>query len=396
MRKIRYGLLLALMWVLSSCAGEGAVVFAPTPPPPDVSPLRYVHPSGAFSIVAPRTWGMTEQYVENLAVTSFSLPDDFQNRLHIAVIRVEPSVLNMNNINEWIDDYQAQGRFDAARYTEQSREAMGDGSWRITGLRQLSGGMVQQVNTFIEIENEHIAVIDVILSEDVAVNEQLEQFLNTFRLEAQSQLIVTDISTLTLAAPMAFEPLNVHAWTSPNGAFFVTGEVVNRSFETVTDLPVRVILYTEDGRAVAEAIDVVMGYGVPSGGFAPFSLRFGQGQPALTNRYVVSFGNETWRNDPQMPIYGQDVLQTRDESNWDESGQLTITGDVTNISNDVFVYVPRLTVTVFDDQQRVIAAAFQDLDEVEIAPSQSIPFQFLMTELGGIPDRYIVMAQGKP
>ena len=67
-------LLILLTLFLTGC-GSGAVVFAPTPPPPDLSPLRYEHPSGAFSVVVPRNWPVFTQHATTLAAASFSPPD---------------------------------------------------------------------------------------------------------------------------------------------------------------------------------------------------------------------------------------------------------------------------------------------------------------------------------
>jgi hypothetical protein len=54
-----------LMW-LAGC-GSGSVMFAPTPAPPDASPLRFDHPGGAFSISVPRLWSIHVQDTTALA-----------------------------------------------------------------------------------------------------------------------------------------------------------------------------------------------------------------------------------------------------------------------------------------------------------------------------------------
>ena len=79
--------LLILILVLSGCSG-GAVVFAPTPAPPDQSPLQYDHPSGAFSLVVPRQWAIYEQNTTTLATAAFSAPGSNQPALLAAVINL--------------------------------------------------------------------------------------------------------------------------------------------------------------------------------------------------------------------------------------------------------------------------------------------------------------------
>jgi hypothetical protein len=117
-----------------------------------------------------------------------------------------------------LNDYQTRVRPDAGRYAEQHREAMGDGSWRLTGLRQITGGTTQQVNTFIEINESTIGIIEVIL--DDAYTTQLETIINSFQLEADTALEPTDLNTLSFATSGRLEPLNIHTWTAPDGAFF--------------------------------------------------------------------------------------------------------------------------------------------------------------------------------
>ena len=379
--------------LLSACRG-GAVVFAPTPAPPDLSPLQYQHPGGAFSARVPRQWSVYERNTTTLATASFAPPNEHVPLVSFAVVRLPDVPLNGPAINTLLNDYQTRIRPDAQRYQEQNREAMGDGSWRMTGLRQISGGTSQPINTFIQFEGDLIGVIEVIVADDHI--DDVQSMINTLTLNTDVALEVTEIDTLAFANSGRLEPLNIHTWTSPDGVFFVTGEVANYADVTMVGVPVQVDLFTADGRVVAQATDTVMGYGIPPGGFAPFSLRFGQGQPPLTAGYELSFGSENWTNDESQTIYHQNVLRWRDESLLTADGRFIVTGEITNPTSDIFVYLPRLTVTVFDENQLVIAAAFRDLEDVEIAPGEVVNFEIVMTELGGIPNRYIVDVQGKP
>ncbi len=60
------------------------------------------------------------------------------------------------------------------------------------------------------------------------------------------------------------------------GVFFITGEVANYGGAPVANVPVQAVLSTDEQMGASEALDVVMGYAIPPGGFAPFSLRFGE------------------------------------------------------------------------------------------------------------------------
>ncbi|MEL7236381.1 MAG: FxLYD domain-containing protein, partial [Chloroflexota bacterium] len=265
--------------VLAACSSSGAVRFAPTPVPPDSSPLRYEHPSGAFTVELPRAWGLYERNAVTLAAASFSPPDEDLPALRIAAVRLPQPPADGTAITALMNDYQQRVRTDVGRYSEQSREAMGDGSWRMTGLRQQAGSTVQQVNTFMQFTDATVGVIEVVLTDDPALNDALQRIINTVQFSDQSQLESAQVNTLAFANSGTLEALNVHSWEAPNGAFYITGEVANYTNQTLTNIPVKVVLYTVDGRAITEAVDTVMGHGIVPGGFAPFSLRFGDGQP---------------------------------------------------------------------------------------------------------------------
>src|SRR5690606_2250976 len=110
---------LILLILLAGCSG-GAVVFAPTPAPPDLSPMRYDHPSGAFSVAVPRHWPVFTQHTTALASATFS-PPDVQMRLTFAVLQLADDATAFGDL---IDRYQTNVRTDSGRYKEENREAM--------------------------------------------------------------------------------------------------------------------------------------------------------------------------------------------------------------------------------------------------------------------------------
>jgi hypothetical protein len=380
------------IFLLAGCSG-GAVVFAPTQPPPDFSPLTYVHPSGAFSVALPRNWSVYEQYTTVLAAASFSAPGDNEPSLRIAVVNTGKPVSSAI-LGGLLDRYQTQIRPDANHYEETSRQAMGDGSWRLTGLRQAAGGKTQQVNTFIQQSGTLVGLAEVVIPDDPARLTELQGIVNTFAIGEGTTLEASDPDTLAAETDASLDILHVSTWTTPAGVFFITGEVTNGGSALVTDVPVRAVLKTDDGLAVAEAVDTVMGYGIPPGGFAPFSLRFGQGQPALTTTYDLSLGSDEWQSQPDRVIIGQDDLNWTDESNIEKDGTLVIAGNATNIGQKV-VHDLRAVVTVFDTSGIVIAAGFSDFAPV-LNPDDLAPYRIAVPDMGGPPANYILYIQGRP
>ncbi len=379
--------------VLAGCSG-GAVVFAPTPVPPDLSPTDYDHPSGAFSVMLPRNWSVYAQNTVTLATAAFSAPDDSEPPVSIAVVNLGHD-LDSAALADAINEYQIEVRPDIERYTEQDRQAMGDGSWRLTGLRTITGGRTQQVNTFIERTGSFVGVVEVVIPEDDSQMQMLQAIINTFSIHPEASLQESDLSALSSVTRSALEILHVSAWTTPAGVFFITGEVANYGDTLLTNIPVRAVLFTDNSLSVVEAVDMVMGYGLPPGGFAPFSLRFGQGQPALTTTYELTVGDEGWQSDANTGLLGPDDLTWTDESTYTEEGHLLITGEVTNIGTTT-VRNLRAVVTVFDEAQNVIAAGFTDLTASQLAPDESAEFQIRVPELGGEAAQYIVNIQAKP
>jgi hypothetical protein len=231
-----------------------------------------------------------------------------------------------------------------------------------------------------------------VLPADVGLAALLQDAINTFQINPGAALEATELSVLVSLASSSLNVLNVSAWTTPAGVFYITGEVANYGPVPALNVPVRAVLLTHDGLPVAEAVDVPMGYGVLPGGFAPFSLRFGQGQPALTDHYAVMVGAADWQPTSAIDIAGPDELGWIDESTFDENGDLVVSGTVTNIGGRL-LRSPRAAVTVFNAQQQVIAAQFIDLDVPVLQPNETAAFRMVMTELGGEPAQYVVNVQ---
>jgi hypothetical protein len=381
-----------LLICLAGCSG-GAVVFAPTPPPPDLSPLPYNHPSGAFSVTVPRNWSVFVQNTTALAAASFAAPDTNEPALRFAVMNLGKK-LDSAGLGDLMNQYQTQIRPDAQHYTETGRQAMGDGSWRLTGLRHAEGGITREVNTFIQQSGNFLGVIDVLMPDDPGQQTTLQSIINTFAIHSDAPLQPSDSSTLASVTGNSLEILHVSTWSTTAGVFFITGEVGNYGAEWAENVPIRAVLHTPDGLSVADATDIVMGYGIPPGGFEPFSLRFGQGQSAITAGYELSLGGADWTPGENQAVLGQEVLKWSDDSSVGVDGRLLISGTVTNSGSNIVLNV-RAVVTIFDTTGSVIAAGFTDVTP-GLNAGTSADFNIVIPEIGGTPVNYIVNVQGLP
>jgi len=391
MKQFFTGIILTL--ILSACSGGGAVVFAPTPLPPEATPNEYSHPSGAFSLLLPRTWTLYEQTSSLFAAATFAPPESDTPLVQISVLNLGDTVAP-DTLGDIMTQYQSNIRPDVTRYTEQSRQAMGDGSWRISGLRQTTADTTQQVNTFIQSSGSLLAIIEVTVTTDAAQQSQIQTIINTFVLAESADLPVADLTVLSGVAQSHVQIVNLSTWTTSTGVFYVSGEITNSGETAIANLPVRAQLLTQSGDIVADANDVAMGYAIESGGFAPFSLRFGQGQPSNASRYTVSLGSETYLPQEETVI-GFPVLQWEDETQSTPEGAIFVTGTVTNTGSED-VLSPRAIATLFDENGRVIGAAFADADSTQLAAGETANFNVLISELGGVPSNYVVNVQALP
>jgi hypothetical protein len=381
--------LLTLM--LSACSG--AVVFVSTPLPPDTSPMQYTSLGGAFSISLPRNWSVYQQRTTSLVMASFAPPNSDTPLLTITALHLTQA-LDEAGLEAAVQQYQTQVRRDLERYTEQDRQLMVDGSWRLTGVHQLPGGTSQPVNTFIQANGRVMIVAEVSVPPTLPLQSDVQIIINTLTVADDApDLAPASLAALADMVLSGVEITNVHSWTTPQNVFFITGEVANHTTAPIGSVPIRAVLETPDGQGVTEAVDTVMGLAIPAGGFAPFSLRFGQGQPAGITRYTLSLGDVTWTPPQMPPLYGSESLTWTHDTQFSPDGSLFIVGQVTNQSQ-TSICNTRATVTLFDAANQVIAAGYADAVLADLPPGATTDYTILISEAGGTPANYIVNVQG--
>ncbi|MCS7071780.1 MAG: hypothetical protein NZM00_09760, partial [Anaerolinea sp.] len=288
-----------------------------------------------------------------------------------------------------VDRYQTLVRSDVDEYIEAGRDPLSDGTWRMTGVRILAGGARQPINTFLFAQGDHLFVVETaaVTGEGVDVERlrrALTGALNSVRLVDAQALRPSDLTALSFLKATQFAPLHVRTWTGPDGAFYITGEVANYGAEAAFGVLVEASLIDAAGVGLIGALDRIMGQGIPPGGFAPFSLRFGV-QPAEASRFVLSIGAGI---DPPGTLVSADGLIWTDSLRYDPFGRLVIDGEVTNALPDPVRDV-RAAATIFDAAGGVIGAAWADVAPLLTADA-SAPFSILLPVIGGSPANYLV------
>jgi hypothetical protein len=374
---------------LTGCAGD-AVVYAPTPLPPDLSAQPWAHPSGAFSVAVPRHWAAFAQNEANFSSASFTPPNQPTPILTIAVIRLG-SAPDPATLQALAAELQTTHRADRNRYTQTSAETTPDGVWRFGGARLNPDGSQTALNTFIGATGDLLMLVDAHLPADPNLLAEVQRAVNTVTLDPASPLPVAELSTFGFVRASALEAQNTAAWTNGTGVLFVTGEVANASGQPLENVPVRVALTDAAGNVLIEAGDVTMGYALPAGGFAPFSLRFGQGQPADAVGYRVAVGDGALFP-PARTVVGAPTLEWTDDSTFAPDGSLAITGSVSNTGDQTARDLLGV-VTVFDATGSVIGAWRSPLDVPTLAAGESAAYAVRLPELGGGARNYILDIQ---
>lgn len=387
-----------LFWIfiisisLSAC-GQGAVVYAPTPLPPETSPIAYIHPSGAFQMTIPRTWSAFSQSFPDLASATFSSPDSSEPHITVAVV----TLADMPPIADLLNLYQTETRPDIGRYTELERQAMGDGSWRLIGLRASIGGIAQPINTFITVQGQTIGISEVILPTDnPALARITEEAVNSIQINPATPLQPTTLFSTQKIATSPLRLTSVHWWTTRTGVMFLTGMIQNATENPIGGVPIFAGLQNPEGAVVDGESGQVLGYAIPPNGFMPFSLRFGDGRPVDALNYNMTLGGGGWNPIATTPqYYGESYFDVTSQRTDTPEGTAIITGTITHIGVDI-VRDPMAIVVLYDMQRRVIGTGFIVAKQGVLLPQETVEFSFNITELGGTPAFHLVTVQALP
>lgn len=385
--------LLIVLFSLSACNSQGVVVFSPTEAPPGSVTVHFEHPSAVFGLEVPDNWSIFVNETDTLATAFFTPPGDAAPALEVGAVTLEDTLASQplsSIISSYVDELRSRGRY----ISEQDRQQMGDGSWRITAIRANVAGSPEAINTFVIQNNSTLLIANAKVSENSNTRTGLELAINSLTLSSTPILSPAPLETLTSLNTGPIVVTNAFSWSTADGVYFITGEVTNIGSETVNSVPVHVSLLTENGTTTAEAPDVTMGLVLEPGRFVPFSLRFGQGLPEGSTSFTVNVGDDAWRN-AMTPTSetASDALTWDSTSSVTTEGYLEVTGTVTNMSNDNVQNIVAI-ITVFDADENVIAASFVDAVPPSLAPGAEASFFFRVSEMGNTPENFIVDVQG--
>lgn len=405
LRPLRPLLIITLLasLILSGCVAEDAT-------PELVDPTgfaTYAHPTGVFTLDLPPDWSVNDISDETALNVEFSPPNSPEPLINVYVISLgammmptpAPAIGSVPStpapapaeIDTLINLYQVSfyGRSDLT-YKEMTRDVQPDGSTRIRFLIDAPQGTSQH-NDFVQMRGPYFVAFRIRIPDDYAQMRTLSRIVNT--------LAVNEAAGWTSAPPEAdtasrdvvgFASLN--AWVDRNGGFVIVGQVTNNAPLALEFVRITAMLYDQQGRVLLEQDDFVSSDLVLPGEYTPFSIVFSDGLPPNTARYDLQ-ASARYADYTARSFYGPENFAITSEANFDDNGLLVVSGQVRNEGN-LTASLVKVIVTVFDDQQRVIATDTTLVDLQRLAPGDTSAYAVAFVELGGAPNTFLVTAQG--
>lgn len=367
-----------------------------TPIAPDATFRTYLHPGGAFSIRLPADWSIRNISRDSRVVqVEFSAPDNQGLPLSLYLLNTGAN-LSAPQLLDYLDRYQAAFHSDPSRYSEVSRTAQGDGSWRVVGLRDTGIGR-RQINAFFQANGPIFSVLEADVTDlNLEALNILQSVINTLRVNPNTDLdageVRADMSFADTPGALTFE--STYAWTTPTGEFVVNGVVVNRSGAPLEAIRITALLLNENDNAVAEQSNVVALELLPADAAAPFSVRFRGGKPS--NAVRVELRAAARHAEYALATYlGEDAfLRGNEIAKYNAAGFLVVSGDLVNQTQKVAQAV-KVVIAVFDANGQVIATDSAFTVNPTLLPGELSRFEVTFPELGGSAIRYTIRVEGR-
>ncbi len=390
----RLGWLLVVV-LLAAC--DGTLVPAPDggmPAAPIASGLadlpEYVHAGGLFRLALPGSWSAGDLGDGTAALVTFG-PSGSTPLLTVYAV----------NTGAALDEATFQGAMEAylaadynAGLTVRDTSAMGDGSWRATGVRQ-RGGAATPVNVFMQRDGAIFSALEsAVPAGDAVLMALLTQMVNSYRVDpaadwpvgAVGQVPAVPPELILVAGNLTFSGLLTYQ--APDGAWVVSGRIANRAPYALEGVTIQAALQDSAGRTLVESGAGLPVAVLPDGEYAPFTLRFDAGRPAEAIRLALAADGQQ-AGSALDAYYGPEHFDWEDRAEYDSEGQLHILGTVWNVGEARALDVQAL-VTVFDPADRVAGYVAHPI-VASLDAGQSTRFDAPIPALGGDPAHYLVV-----
>jgi hypothetical protein len=395
-QRFAFWIIITIIIALLSACDSKPVVLVATPVPLDANFRTYRHPGGVFSIRLPSDWSVRDVSQGSAVRVEFSPPGTTGLPMTVYVLNTG-TVLSTSGLLDAIDRYQRVINGDPNLYHEISRNAQGDGSWRLAGIRQTPIGS-RQLNTFLQANGAFLTAIEVDLTDlDSEHLQAMRAVINTLRVDSTAIIAPADFqasseSSSQAAGVVAFSGL--YSWVTPGGEFVINGQVTNRSGGPLEAIRVTATLYDGQNTDLAHQSNVIPVEVLNDQGTAPFSIRFQSGRPSQTVRYELQAAARNAEYALQTYLGDDKFVRGNELATYNANHYLTVSGDVVNGTKGAAYFVKAI-VTVYDEQSRVVATDSVFLNKKELLPGEVSHYEVTFPELGGSAIRYVISVEGK-
>jgi hypothetical protein len=386
-----------LITLVAAACDTSPVVVVATPVPLDARFRTYRHPSGVFKLRLPSDWSVRDLSHGDTIRVEFSPPGNAGLPMTVYVVNTG-TVLDAASLLDAINRYQAALNGDSSVYHEVSRNAQGDGSWRLAGVRQTPIGP-RLLNTFLQADKAFLSAIEVDLTDaNDAMQQTLRAIINTYRVDPTVVIGASQIQAPegtggnVSSGVLAFGGL--YTWTNPQGAFIVNGEVTNQSGGPLEGIRITAILYDAQNNALVEQANVIPLEVLDDRAKAPFSIHFRNGKPSQAVRYELQAAARNAEYAISTHLGDDSFIRGNDKAQYNANGYLTVGGDVVNKTQGPARYI-KATVTLYNEQQQVVATDNAFLSKPELLPGETSHFEVTFYEVGGNAARYVITIEGK-
>jgi hypothetical protein len=390
-------LTLLLIGVVVACQ-PATVVVVTTPGAAESGFVTYRHPSGAFTLRLPPDWSIRDVSQNDTLRVEFSPPANDGLPLTVYILNTG-QVMDTPALLEQINLYQKVFSPVPGQYTEIARNAQGDGSWRVVGVRQTPIG-ARQLNTFLQGDKTFLSVIEIDITEATEPKlALLRLILNSYQVDSGASLSTQGISAIN---PVTVADESVGSvsfsglldWSDASGGFNINGLLTNQVDSPIEAVRVTALIYDSTNRLIAEQPDVLPNEVIGVGESVPFTIRFQSGKPAGATRYELQAAARHAEYNLPRYLGETNFIKGNEKATYNAQGFLVVSGDVVNQTQQPAKAI-RVTVTLFDDQNRVVGAETAFVAKPELLPGEVSRFEVTFFQLAGNASRFVTRIEGR-